>query len=91
MTAFWNFVAIGHSPPFLVEKKNFSQLLPGFRLFVLEPAADMNESDLPASNVIVQDENSVGDLRQHLTQLFFTHSLPFQKVIIHPADDEPNQ
>ena len=40
MTSFWNFVAIGHSPPFIVQKKNFSDLLPGFRLLVMEPAAE---------------------------------------------------
>ena len=40
MTSFWNFVAIGHSPPFVVQKRNFSEVLPGFRLYIMEPAAE---------------------------------------------------
>ena len=44
MTSFWNFIALGHSPYLVVQKKNFSQLLPGFRLFILEPAAGTETS-----------------------------------------------
>ena len=75
MTSFWNFVAIGHSPPFVVQKQNFSELLPGFRLLVMEPAADQC-ADAEVNRSLVQ-EHGVGDLRSHLTRLFYKYSLPF--------------
>lgn len=54
MTSFWNFVAIGHSPPFVVQKKNFSDLLPGFRLLVMEPAAEqVNEAVPLGANYVI--------------------------------------
>lgn len=40
MTAFWNFVALGHqnSQMTTMQKKDFSQVIPGFKLFLFEPA-----------------------------------------------------
>mmetsp|Transcript_26405 Transcript_26405/g.35277 ORF Transcript_26405/g.35277 Transcript_26405/m.35277 type:complete len:101 (+) Transcript_26405:653-955(+) len=81
MTSFWNFVAIGHSPPFVVQKKNFSDLLPGFRLYIMEPAAEQL-AEQEAMGTALAQEQEVGDLRYHLTQMFFKYSLPFQKVLI---------
>jgi hypothetical protein len=43
MTAFWNFVALGHSPQLLLQKKDYANQLPGFRLFSMEPAASVKK------------------------------------------------
>jgi hypothetical protein len=66
-TAFWNFVALGHqnSQATTIVKKDYNYLLPGFRLFMFEPAA--NETDPMA-----------GDTRQHLNKLLYQYTLPFQ-------------
>jgi hypothetical protein len=65
MTSFWNFIALGHSPYLVVQRKNFSNLLPGFRLFILEPA-----SSLAGSSPVTptkQGQEYVADMRKHLT------------------------
>jgi hypothetical protein len=83
MTTFWNFVALGHSQTMVVQKKNFNHILPGFRLFCMEPPADDQKGIAGES-----------DVRSHLTQLFYRNSLPFQKLVIHQPsvsmDDLPD-
>jgi hypothetical protein len=74
MTAFWNFIALGHSSQLVMEKKNFSHILPGFRLFLMEPPTDMQKGLIGSG---------ISDVRSHLTQIFYRYSLPFQKVVIH--------
>jgi len=69
MTAFWNFIALGHSPQLLLQKKDYSNVLPGFRLFVMEPAAAAKKG-LPSIP-------GAADVRFHLSQLFIRNSLPF--------------
>ena len=71
MTAFWNFVALGHqnSQMTTIQQKDYNSTLPGFKLIMFEPAA--TETDPLA-----------GDTRQHLTQLFYKQTLPFQQIKI---------
>lgn len=57
-----------------MQKKNFSHILPGFRLFELEPPSEM-----PPGIIC----SGVNDARTHLTQIFYRYSLPFQKVVLH--------
>jgi hypothetical protein len=80
MTSFWNFIALGHSPQLVIEKKNFSHILPGFRLFLMEPPSESHQS-------LIGTE--INDVRSHLTQIFYRYSLPFQKVVIHQPRTEP--
>lgn len=45
MTAFWNFVALGHqnSQITTMQKRDFNSIIPGFKLFLFEPAASDTE------------------------------------------------
>lgn len=67
MTAFWNFVALGHQNSQLttMQKRDFNSIIPGFKLFSFEPVA----SDL---------DPDAGDTRQHLNNLLYSYTLPFQ-------------
>jgi hypothetical protein len=47
-----------------MQKRDFNTVIPGFRLFMFEPAA--SETDPEA-----------GDTRQHLNNLFYQYTLPF--------------
>ena len=71
MTAFWNFVALGHqnSQMTTMQKRDQNSIIPGFKLFFFEPA--MSDDD-PLAN----------DTRQHLINIFYTNTLPFQHLKI---------
>lgn len=58
---------MGHSPQLIIEKKNFSHILPGFRLFLMEPPSELPQSLLATG---------ISDVRSHLTQIFYRYSLP---------------
>lgn len=77
MTAFWNFVALGHQNAQIttMQKRDFNSVIPGFRLFLFEPAA--SETDPQA-----------GDTRQHLNNLFYQYTLPFQQLHIKTSSDQ---
>ena len=49
----------------------------------MEPASEQTTEQESLGATFVQDQG-IGDLRSHLTQLFFKYSLPFQKVLVHP-------
>ena len=71
LTAFWNFVALGHqnSQMTTMQKRDFSSIIPGVKLFLFEPA--------------VSDEDPLsGDTRHHLINLLYTNTLPFQLIKI---------
>ena len=71
LTAFWNFVALGHqsSQMTTMQKRDFSSVVPGVKLFHFEPA--VSDDDLLA-----------GDTRHHLINLLYTNTLPFQLIKI---------
>ena len=69
MTSFWNFVALGHqnSQVTTMQRRDFNTILPGVRLFMFEPVSQ-------------DSEPMAGDTREHLTNLFYNYSLPFQQL-----------
>jgi hypothetical protein len=75
MTSFWNFVALGHqnSQVTTMQRRDFNTILPGVRLFMFEPVSQ-------------DSEPMAGDTREHLTNLFYNYSLPFQQLQIRTLD-----
>lgn len=47
MTAFWNFIALGHqnSQITTMQKRDFNNIIPGFRLFSFEPVSSENDPE----------------------------------------------
>ena len=52
-----------------MQKKDFSSIIPGFKLFLFEPATR-------------NDDPQAGDTRFHLINLFYQNTLPFQQIQI---------